>query len=107
MTTTTAPLPPLVQIVVTASGTTCEVVVAGELDLGTGSELVDVAAVLASYRVPVVELDLAGVSFIDTAGWRAVERSLDVLAEVGSVAAVVRRSARVDHLLGVLTATPR
>lgn len=106
MATTTAPEPHAVQIVLVTSGATCEVVVAGELDLRSGRELLDVASVLASYRAPLVELDLAEVSFCDTAGWRAIERSLDVLSEVGTVAVVRRRSPAVDRLEASLTRLP-
>ena len=93
---------PLVHIAVATSGTTSEVVVGGELDLWSGRELRDVAAALASCRPPIVEVDLAGVSFVDTAGWQALGSSLDLLVESGSVAAVVRRSPAVDRLVDAL-----
>lgn len=80
------------RIAVVAAASRWDVTVAGDLDLHSGRELVDVARVLAAYRAPAVGLDLAEVGFVDTAGWRAVERALAVLARAGTAAAVVRCS---------------
>ncbi len=96
------PMTPPVHIAVATSGTTSEVVVDGELDLCAGRDLRDAAAALASCRPPIVEVDLAGVSFVDTAGWQALGSSLDLLAESGSVVSVVHRSPAVDRLVDAL-----
>jgi anti-anti-sigma regulatory factor len=92
---------PRFQLAVVSNASHWDLFACGELDLSSGRELVDAAAVLASYRVPVVEIDLGGVTFMDTAGWRAVGAALDRLSEVGTVAVVSRRSPAVEHLEGL------
>ena len=97
MTMTANPPESSTRIAVVADASRWELAVDGELDLHSGPELVDVAMILASYRVPVVELDLRGVGFVDIAGWRAVEESLDILATAGTVATVRRCSEPVQR----------
>ncbi|MST33491.1 hypothetical protein GHK86_12265 [Acidimicrobiaceae bacterium USS-CC1] len=85
------------RIAVVAAASRWDLVVTGELDLASGQELVDVARVLASYRVPAAELDLEGVAFVDSAGLQAVDEALAVLAAAGTLTRVRRSGEAVER----------
>ena len=85
-----------VSVVVDASH--WDLVVEGDLDLCSGRQLVEVAALLASYRVPVAEIDLHAVDFVDPAGWRCVEEATRVLSSAGTLTTLRRPSEAVEHL---------
>ena len=83
--------------------------VAGELDCGTGPHLLAAALEVAERRPPLVELDLARVSFVDSAGWRAVGAALDACAEAGALVTISRRSPcveRFERIVDSAAATP-
>ena len=86
------------QVSVVATASHWDLVVEGDLDLSSGRDLVEVATVLASYRVPVADLDLSGVSFVDPGGWRCVEDATRVLATAGTLTGVRRQSEAVQRL---------
>jgi len=95
------------RIAVVAAASRWDLVVTGELDLASGQELVDVARVLASYRVPAAELDLGGVVFVDSAGLQAVDEALAVLAAAGTLARVRRSLLRENKTVPGITALGR
>ncbi len=101
MTSNTTESPARIAVVSDPSG--WQVLVSGELDLCSGRELLEVCSVLAAHRVGVVAVDLAGVSFVDPAGWRAVEESLRELATAGRPATVRRSSEPVRRFRALFT----
>jgi anti-anti-sigma factor len=88
-----------VDMTVVCIGSRWRIVVRGELDLATGGHLLRVGQVLASARVIGADIDLADVSFIDTAGWRAVEATRQAILDAGGTSCLVAVSATVDRLL--------
>jgi anti-anti-sigma factor len=95
----------LVELTVVCIGSRWRIIVGGELDLGSGPDLVEVAGVLAAAGVPVVEIDLAAVSFIDTSGWRAVGDARALLAAHGASSVVTSLSPAVTQLVEALAST--
>jgi len=86
------------QVSVVATASHWDLVVEGDLDLCSGQDRVGVATVLASYRVPVADIDLSGVGFVDPAGWHCVEDATRVLADAGTESEVHRPSEAVKRL---------
>ncbi|MDE3205765.1 MAG: STAS domain-containing protein [Acidobacteriota bacterium] len=84
------------------------VMVQGELDASSRRHMADLAAILAGPGRD-VELDLSGVTFVDSSGWAAVEAAVEAL-EAGGVAARVGRMSepvrRVRAVLGAAQLTP-
>ena len=78
--------------------------VSGDLDLAREADLAQVAEVLAARQVPHVSIDLGHVTFIDSAGYRAVERAAAVLGAAGTRVRVVNPSRAVARLTAVLEA---
>lgn len=76
---------------------TGSLVVSGDLDRAGASALVATAGEVADRRPPLVEIDLGGVTFVDSAGWRGVIEALDACFEAGAIAVVSARSVAVDR----------
>ena len=76
------------------------VFVAGELDAATGPELATLASAFSTLKLS-VDFDLAGVTFIDVAGWASVRAAIDVLAASDSRARIANPSRAVRHLTAV------
>jgi anti-anti-sigma factor len=89
-------------LTVVCIGARWRVLVRGELDLRSGAELLGVADVLAAARVSRVDLDLTGVTFVDTAGWHSVVAAQQRIEQSGAVAEVSRRSPAVERLVRLL-----
>ncbi|MFN8050754.1 MAG: STAS domain-containing protein [Acidimicrobiales bacterium] len=79
----------------TADGAT--LTVSGELDLSTGPELLDHLAI-ALFDNAVIDLDLGGVTFIDSSGLKMLLRMREVAMERGVVAYVSDASPSVRRL---------
>jgi anti-anti-sigma factor len=92
-----APPGPLIEMTVVCDRSGWRILVRGELDLSSGQELLHVVTTLAAARMPVVTLDLAGVTFIDTAGWDAVLAARQAIEAAGGVAAMAPVSATVTR----------
>ena len=73
--------------------------VAGELDTATGGELVAAAASVAAADPVHVDIDLSGVTFTDTAGWRAIQSACRQVTDTGGTASVVAMSPAVTYLV--------
>ena len=76
--------------------------VSGDVDLARDADLASVAQVLADRRVSHVAIDLGHVTFIDCAGYRAVERAAAVLRAAGTRVRVVNPSRAVARLIAAL-----
>ena len=72
--------------------------VSGDLDLARSADLADVAEVLAERRVSHVAIDLGHVTFVDSAGYRSVERATAILRAGGSRVRVLNPSPAVTML---------
>ncbi|HWG74872.1 MAG TPA: STAS domain-containing protein [Acidimicrobiales bacterium] len=89
-----------ISIEVVGSRRSCWVWVSGEIDTANAWRLSDVAATLVDLGVDDVALDLADVTFVDAAGWRAVKRVAHLLENAGAecrleqLSPVVRRTSR-------------
>lgn len=81
------------------NGSRWRIIVRGELDLRSGDELADVAGVLAAAEVVDLDIDLADVSFIDTAGWAAVATARHRIEATGGTTAVATVSPAVTRYL--------
>jgi anti-anti-sigma factor len=92
-----APAPPMIDLTAEWNGFCWRILVRGELDLRSGEELVDVAGILASGDT--VELDLADVTFIDTAGWEAVAGARRIVESAGGASLVTATSPVVRRYL--------
>lgn len=82
--------------------------VQGELDASSRRHMADLAAILAGPG-RVVELDLSGVTFVDSSGWAAVDAAVEALQANGVAARVGRMSEpvrRVRAVLGAAQLTP-
>lgn len=93
------------------SPTTARVAVVGEVDLATATALRDrLLSVLHDHTPAVLDVDLAGVTFLDCAGLRALVAGRNAAVQAGRQMRVthpqpiVRRVLEVTGLLGVLTA---
>lgn len=93
-----ATTPPLLDITVRRSGLGSEILVAGELDAASGRELVTATASVAAQPGP-VDLDLSGVTFADTAGWRSVHEARQQVIDAGGTSRVTAMSPAVEHLV--------
>ncbi len=91
------------EVSVGATASHWDLVVEGDLDLSSGRELLEVATVLASYRVAVADIDLSEVGFVDPAGWRCVEDAIAVLTAAGTSSALRRPSGAVQRLAALFS----
>lgn len=62
----------------------------GPVDLASGADLLDMADIMATFRVVDTDIDLSDVSFISTAGLQAVEEVCQRIERTGG-------SARTSH----------
>lgn len=77
------------------------VMVQGELDLSTTHHLAEMAEILSALGRD-VDLDLSGVSFIDSCGWEGVVDSVEALRAAGVSARVTELSDPVRRVKGIL-----
>jgi hypothetical protein len=70
-------------------GATWHLYVKGRLDAASTPAMIDIAKVLADRGAPAVDLDLAGVTSIDTDGWRAATYAQDLLLAAGSTCRMI------------------
>jgi anti-anti-sigma factor len=94
-----APTRPLLQITIVSSGSRWRLILRGELGLGSGRDLTDAAATLAATGIAAVDLDLAAVTFMDSAGWEAVDSARAQIAAAGGTAELVAISPVVSRYL--------
>jgi anti-anti-sigma factor len=100
--------PPLLDVIVVCDRAAWRVIVAGELDLASGGELAHVAESVASAGPEHVDIDLSRVTFVDMAGWRAVQAARQQIEAVGGTSRISATSSAVDRALGrYLSATAR
>jgi len=92
-----------IEITIVCVGSRWQLVVEGEVDLRTGRDIADVAAALARAGVAAADIDLSAVSFVDTAGWRAVGAARAALEASGAATSVLGGLAT-ERLLGALSA---
>jgi anti-anti-sigma factor len=97
-----APPRPLIDMTVVWNGFRWRIVVRGELDLRSGQELMDVVGVLASGDLVVVDIDLADVTFIDSAGWEAVTTARRLIEATGGACAVAAAGPAVHRYLDLV-----
>lgn len=71
---------------------------AGPVDSASGADLLDMADVMATLRVPDTDIDLSEVSFINTAGLRAVEEACEQIERTGGSARTTHESEAVSRL---------
>jgi anti-anti-sigma factor len=90
---------PLLDITVWRLPAASHILVAGELDTATGGELVAAAASVAAAEPVHVDIDLSGVTFTDTAGWRAVQAACRQVTDTGGTASVMAMSPAVAYLV--------
>jgi anti-anti-sigma regulatory factor len=90
---------PLLDITVRRSPAVSRILVTGELDTASAGELVTAAAAAVTVAPGHVEIDLTGVTFADTAGWRAVLVACQQVDDTGRTATVTTGPA-VDYLVG-------
>ncbi len=97
MTTTTRPL---LDLTVVCVGSAWRLVVAGELDTASGGLLIETAESLVTAAHPErADIDLAAVTFADTAGWRAVQTARRRITDAGGESSVVAVSPPLRRLL--------
>lgn len=85
-----------------ARDSTVEVMVAGNLDMTAAFQLeTRFDALLAAGRIEIVELDLAQVGFVDSAGVGALLAVRERANQMGIVLAITRVSDRVRRILDV------
>jgi anti-anti-sigma factor len=87
----------LLHIVVRRSPAASQIQVTGELDTASGGELVRATAAAATPDH--IDIDLTGVTFADTAGWRALQAACRKVHDRGGTVTVTTSPA-VDYLLG-------
>jgi anti-anti-sigma factor len=90
---------PLLEITVQHGPAASQILVTGELDTASGGELVAAAASIVATDPGQVDIDLSGVTFADTAGWRAVQAACRRVTDTGGTASVVATSRAVDYLV--------
>ena len=93
------------QIVVVAAGDPVRISVCGPLDLASASDLDDAFVSLGSQRPPLVLLDLAGVTFFDSTGLRALMRVVSRCEEIGTTVRLLNlpsQTRRVMEMTGTL-----
>jgi anti-anti-sigma regulatory factor len=90
---------PLLDIIVRRSPSVLQILVTGELDTASGAELLTATASAVSIGAGPVEIDLTGVTFADTAGWRAVLVACRQLGDTGATTTVTTGPA-VEYLVG-------
>jgi anti-sigma B factor antagonist len=74
----------------------------GEVDLSTAKVLDDVLATIVADRPPIVALDVADVSFLDSSGINCLLIAARAAAETGQCKVVVRRPTRaIERVLGI------
>jgi anti-anti-sigma factor len=74
------------------------IAVAGEIDTATSPEVERFVRESLDGDVKLVELDLAGVEFIDSSGLRALVVAQQTVSNAGGVLRVVRPSSQVERL---------
>jgi len=85
---------------VNEAGSSIRVEIAGELDLATASDLVDqVCGVLRADGPTRLELDLTGVTYIDSSGLRALFACREVVPEHGAAMTLTIGDGPVARLL--------
>ena len=89
-------------LTVVSLGTRWSLSIAGSVDIDGGSQLIQVAGVLAERRVAAVDFDLIGVSFVDTAGWHSVQEARRMLDDAGVRTRIRGSGPAVDRLLTAL-----
>jgi anti-anti-sigma factor len=80
-------------------GGTCRLALAGELDLASARLLEQALTTVRDHHVDVLELDLAGVSFIDETGLQTMLLTRSLCAAEGRAFRVLRASSQVRHAL--------
>jgi anti-sigma B factor antagonist len=93
---------PLFDLTVVSTGPRWRVAIRGELDLASGQDLKDVVEVLLAANGVRIDIDLAGVTFIDTAGWEAVAVARRLVTDTGGVSNVVAGSAVVTRFVDLI-----
>lgn len=88
------------------AGTSLRVVVSGELDIVTETQLVATAsAAIEDAAVESVFLDVAGLSFIDSAGLRALMMCRDHASKIGVPMTLIPGDGVVPRLLAIAGVT--
>jgi anti-sigma B factor antagonist len=101
--------PPEFDIAAAINGSIATVVISGELDNSSAPRLISMVQEIASPPVHGIELDCKGVTFLDSAGVRALIVSRNDAARMGIDAVVVQPSPPVTRviemtgLVGLLT----
>jgi anti-anti-sigma factor len=86
-------------VVVAREGTRARVTVAGEVDIATCPALDDAVAAIVAEGVSVLEIDLAGVTFMGSSGLASLLRAQRLVVESGGGVRLVRPSQVVHDLL--------
>jgi anti-sigma B factor antagonist len=79
----------------------CTVSVSGEVDIATVEEFVEAAEACLNGGATIVEIDLGGVTFIDSSGLGALVRIRNQAREGGAEVLLANVPATVDRLLEV------
>ena len=95
-----------IAVEVTGDHGSCLVSVAGEIDVANAWCLPDIAARLVGLGASDVAIDLSAVTFVDTAGWRGVQKARNVLEAAGADCRLERMSPAVRRTSRLLAAHP-
>jgi anti-anti-sigma factor len=76
-----------------------QILVAGELDAASGADLQGATADVIAAAPEVVDIDLTGVTFVDTAGWRSVHEARQQIIDAGGMPRIVAMSPAVEQLV--------
>jgi anti-anti-sigma factor len=90
---------PLLEITVRRNRGVREILVSGELDTASGADLLAAAADAVADGPDVVDFDLSGVSFVDTAGWRSVHEARQLIVDAGGTPRIAALSPAVEQLV--------
>lgn len=83
------------------SGSTGRVELAGEIDAHTSAGVVEAIRDLLRRPLQLVQVDLGGVGFIDSAGLRALVKLRQVVVEQGLEFSITATSPTVDRLFAI------
>jgi len=89
---------PVFELRVSSEGQRWRVQLQGELDMAQTSILADAAEALRDCRLSTVDLDLGCVTFIDSAGYRAVLDASEIITEGGADVHIFNESGAVRRL---------
>ncbi len=98
---TVARPPSPLELAAVCVGSRWRLILRGELDLATAGLLVDAAGILGEAAVVHADVDLHDVTFVDGAGWRAVEEAHRRILAGGGTCRVSATSPAVERFLAL------